>query len=27
SPKFCPNCGTPTTGTKFCGNCGSQLFT
>ena len=26
SPKFCPNCGTPTTGTKFCGNCGSQLF-
>lgn len=26
SPRFCPNCGTPTTGTKFCGNCGSQLF-
>ena len=26
SPKFCPNCGTPTTGTKYCGNCGSQLF-
>ena len=25
-PKFCPNCGTPTTGTKFCGNCGNQLF-
>lgn len=25
-PKFCPNCGTATTGTKFCGNCGSQLF-
>ncbi len=25
-PKFCPNCGTPTTGTKFCGNCGSQLY-
>lgn len=25
-PKFCPNCGTPTTGSKFCGNCGSQLF-
>ena len=24
SPKFCPNCGTPTTGTKFCGNCGKQ---
>lgn len=22
-PKFCPNCGTPTTGTKFCGNCGN----
>lgn len=26
SPKFCPNCGTPTNGMKFCGNCGSQLF-
>ncbi len=26
SPKFCPNCGTPTTGSKFCGNCGNQLF-
>lgn len=26
SPKFCPNCGTPTTGTKFCGNCGNQLY-
>lgn len=25
-PKFCPNCGTPTTGTKFCGNCGNQLY-
>lgn len=25
-PKFCPNCGTPTTGMKFCGNCGNQLF-
>ncbi len=25
SPKFCPNCGTPTNGMKFCGNCGSQL--
>lgn len=25
-PKFCPNCGTPTTGSKFCGNCGTQLF-
>lgn len=25
-PKFCPNCGTPTTGTRFCGNCGNQLF-
>ncbi len=26
SPKFCPNCGTPTGGMKFCGNCGNQLF-
>lgn len=25
-PKFCPNCGTPTTGSKFCGNCGTQLL-
>lgn len=25
-PKFCPNCGTPTTGSKFCGNCGTQLY-
>lgn len=25
-PKFCPNCGTPTTGSKFCGNCGNQLI-
>ncbi len=25
-PKFCPNCGTPTTGTKFCGNCGTKLI-
>lgn len=25
-PKFCPNCGTPTTGSKFCGNCGNQLL-
>lgn len=25
-PKFCPNCGTPTTGNKFCGNCGNQLY-
>lgn len=25
-PKFCPDCGTPTSGTKFCGNCGRQLF-
>ena len=24
-PKFCPNCGTPTTGMKFCGNCGFKL--
>ena len=26
APKFCPNCGTPTSGTKFCGNCGNQLL-
>lgn len=25
-PKFCPNCGTPTTGSKFCGNCGNRLL-
>ena len=25
-PKFCPDCGTPTSRTKFCGNCGRQLF-
>lgn len=25
-PKLCPNCGTPTTGSKFCGNCGNQLY-
>lgn len=24
-PKFCPNCGTPTTGANFCGNCGMKL--
>lgn len=24
-PKFCPNCGTPTNGSKFCGNCGTKL--
>lgn len=24
-PKFCPNCGQPTNGSKFCGNCGQQL--
>lgn len=24
-PKFCPNCGTPTTGSAFCGNCGAKL--
>ena len=24
-PKFCPNCGTPTTGTNFCPNCGMKL--
>ncbi|MEG0108729.1 MAG: SPFH domain-containing protein [Lachnospiraceae bacterium] len=25
SPKFCPNCGTPTNGAKFCSNCGLKL--
>ncbi len=25
-PKFCPNCGTPTSVMKFCGNCGHQLY-
>lgn len=25
APKFCPNCGTPTNGSKFCGNCGAKL--
>ena len=24
-PKFCPNCGTKTTGGKFCGECGQKL--
>ena len=24
-PKFCPNCGAPTEGTKFCQSCGSKL--
>lgn len=24
-PKFCPNCGTKTTGMKFCGECGHKL--
>lgn len=24
-PKFCPNCGSPTTGANFCGNCGQKL--
>ena len=24
-PKFCPGCGTPTTGAKFCPNCGTKL--
>ena len=24
-PKFCPNCGTPTTGSNFCTNCGNKL--
>ena len=23
--KFCPNCGTPTTGSNFCANCGQKL--
>ena len=25
TPKFCPNCGTPTNGANFCGNCGNKL--
>lgn len=25
SPKFCPECGTPTNGAKFCSNCGTKL--
>lgn len=25
SPKFCPECGTPTNGAKFCPNCGKKL--
>jgi membrane protease subunit (stomatin/prohibitin family) len=25
-PKFCPNCGIKTTGTRFCGNCGTKFF-
>ena len=24
-PKFCPGCGTPTSGGNFCGNCGNKL--
>ena len=24
-PKFCPNCGAPTEGSKFCQSCGSKL--
>ena len=24
-PKFCPNCGTQTSGANFCGNCGQKL--
>lgn len=24
-PKFCPSCGTPTSGGNFCGNCGNKL--
>ncbi|MDR1441216.1 MAG: SPFH domain-containing protein [Bifidobacteriaceae bacterium] len=26
APRFCPDCGTPTTGSKFCANCGRQLY-
>ncbi len=26
SPKFCPECGTPTGGAKFCPNCGTKLI-
>ncbi|MCM1183758.1 MAG: SPFH domain-containing protein [Roseburia sp.] len=25
-PKFCPNCGTPTDGSKFCKECGQKLI-
>ncbi len=25
SPKFCPECGSPTNGRKFCANCGNKL--
>ena len=25
TPKFCPNCGTPTNGAKFCSSCGTKL--
>ena len=25
-PKFCPNCGKETNGSRFCGNCGYQLI-
>ena len=25
SPKFCPECGSPTNGGKFCANCGNKL--
>lgn len=25
-PKFCPNCGTKTTGGKFCSECGNKLY-
>lgn len=24
-PRFCPSCGTPTTGTSFCSSCGKKL--
>jgi RNA polymerase subunit RPABC4/transcription elongation factor Spt4 len=26
-PKFCPNCGTESTGARFCGNCGRDMAT
>ncbi len=26
APKFCPNCGKPTGGSRFCGECGTRLI-